>query len=107
MNIEYVIYIEHIFFAVQYPWLTKPRGKLIVLFSVDMFHSVADMIFVKKIYTSTFSKFTPRKRVNRDILNLKHCNFGIFIHLIVIVSQFSYIYAHFTHYQWVKHIAKN
>ena len=56
-------------------------------------------------YTSTFSrfrKFTPRKRVNRDILNLEYYIFGIFIHLIIIVSQFSYISAHFTHYQWVK-----
>ena len=37
-------------------------------------------------------EFTPKKRVNREILNLKYYMFGIFIHLIVIVSQFSYIY---------------
>ena len=58
-------------------------------------------------YTSTFSrfrKFTPRKRVNRDILNLEYYIFGIFIHTIGIISQFSYVYAHFTHYQWVKHV---
>ena len=36
-------------------------------------------------------KFTPKKRVNRDILNLKYYIFGIFINFIVIISQFSYI----------------
>ena len=60
-------------------------------------------------YTSTFSKFwqfTPKKRVNHDILNLKYYIFGVFIHLIHligIISQFSYVYADFIPYQWVKH----
>ena len=56
-------------------------------------------------YTCTFSKFekfTPKKRVNRDILNLKLYIFGVFIHLIGIISQFLYVYAHFTRYQWLK-----
>ena len=62
--------------------------------------------YLSIFYTSTFSrfnKFTPRKRVNRDILNLEYYIFGIFIHTIGIISQFSYVYAHFTHYQWAKH----
>ena len=49
-------------------------------------------------------KIYPKKRVNRNILNLKYYIFGVFIHLIGIISQFSYyVYAHFTRYQWVKH----
>ena len=44
-------------------------------------------------------KFTPKKRVNRDILNIKYYIFGIFINLIVIVSQFSYIYINMLTYQ--------
>ena len=42
--------------------------------------------------------FVQQKRVNREM-------FGISIHRIGIgiISQFSYVYAHFTHYQWVKH----
>ena len=57
-------------------------------------------------YTSTVSrfwKFTQKKRVNRDILNLKYYIFGAFTHSIGIISQFSYVYVHYTHYQWVKH----
>ena len=44
-------------------------------------------------YTCTFSKFekfAPKKRVNRDILNLKYYIFGVSIHRIGIISQFSY-----------------
>ena len=58
-------------------------------------------------YTSTFSifwKFTPTKRVNRDSLNLKPYIFGFFIHLIGTISQFSYISAHFTNFQWVNFV---
>ena len=57
-------------------------------------------------YTSTFLnfwKFTRKKRVNRDILNLKYHILDVFIHLIGIISQFSYVHAHFTHHQWAKH----
>ena len=57
-------------------------------------------------YTSTFSKclkFTRRKRANRNILNPKYYIFGVLIHRIWILSQFSYVHAHFTCYQWAKH----
>ena len=56
----------------------------------------------QSFYTSTFSKFrkfTPIKRVKCNILNLEYYIFGVFIHLIGIVSQFSY--AHFTCYNQV------
>ena len=48
-------------------------------------------------YTSTVSgfwKFTRKKRVNRDILNLKYYIFGAFTHSIGVISQFSYVYIH-------------
>ena len=60
-------------------------------------------------YTSTVSgfwKFTQKKRVNRDILNLKYYIFGAFTHSIGVISQFSYvynIYVHYTYHQWVQH----
>ena len=47
-------------------------------------------------------KIYPKKRVNRNISKLKYYIFDAFIHLIGIIFQFSYVYAHFTHYQWVK-----
>ena len=46
-------------------------------------------------------KFTPKKRVNRDISNPKPYIFGVLIHLIGTICQFSYIYAYFTHFQRV------
>ena len=48
-------------------------------------------------YTSTVSgfwKFTRKKRVNRDILNLKYYIFGAFTPSIGVISQFSYVYIH-------------
>ena len=48
-------------------------------------------------YTSTVSgfwKFTRKKRVNRDILNLKYYIFGAFTHSIGVISQFSYVNIH-------------
>ena len=57
-----------------------------------------DIIFVKNFHTSAcskFSKFTPKKRANRDILDLKYYIFGVAINLIGIISLFSNVYAHF------------
>ena len=62
------------------------------------------MIFVKNFTPAHFQNFEnlpQKKRVNRDILNLKPYIFGVFIHFIGIISQFSNISGHFTHFQWV------
>ena len=65
--------------------------------------SGSDIIFVNfftQAHFQNFENLPPKKRVNLDISNLKY---DVFIHLIGIISQFSYVYAYFTHYQWVKH----
>ena len=47
-------------------------------------------------------KIYPQKRVNCDILNLKYYICCMFIHLIGMTSQFSYLFAHVALYQWIK-----
>ena len=57
-------------------------------------------------YTSTVSgfwKFTWKKRVNRDILNLKYYISLTQLELYPNFHMYIYIYVHYTHYQWVKH----
>ena len=68
--------------------------------------SETDIIFVNFFTPAQFQDFEnlpEKKRVNRDILSLKYYIFGAFTHSIGIISQFSYVYVHYTHYQWVKH----
>ena len=57
----------------------------------------ADIIFVKIFTPAQFQDFEnlpEKKRVNRDILNLKYYIFGAFTHSIGVISQFSYVYIH-------------
>ena len=84
---------------------TQNGSEVVILAELSLYsYSGRQTSALSFFYTSTFSKFwkfTPKKRVIRDILNLKPYIFGVFIHLIRIISQFSYISAHFTHVQWV------
>ena len=50
---------------------------------------------------SIYFENLPQKMRKSRHLNLKPYIFGVFIHLIGIISQFSYISGHFTHVQWV------
>ena len=125
-TIEFFVVTFHFQIRLMASLLKTPRSLIVLnefskLFPQDIYNVLMVALLVlhhgskmgalrhhicQTFYTSTFSrfkKFTPRKRVNRDILNLEYYIFGIFIHTIGIISQFSYVYAHFTHYQWVKH----
>ena len=63
----------------------------------------ADMIFVKSFTPfSKLKKLTCKKRVNRDILNLKYDGFGVSIHILGIISQVLCVHAHFMFYQWAQ-----
>ena len=46
-------------------------------------------------------KIYPQKTRKSQHFKSKPSIFGAFIHLIGIISQLSYISAHFTHFQWV------
>ena len=60
-----------------------------------------DMIFVIFLHSTFSKKITPKKHANRNILNLKFYIFGVFVHLIGIIFQFAYEYAHSILYQWL------
>ena len=61
------------------------------------------MIFVKSFTPfSKLKKLTCKKRVNRDILNLKYDGFSVSIHILGIISQVLCVHAHFMFYQWAR-----
>ena len=82
-------------------WLLKIL--MLHIFRVLYYQTWYLSIFLHQ-HTFKILKIYPKKRVNRNILNTKLYIFGVLIHLFGIISQFSYISAHFTHVQWVNSV---
>ena len=109
-NLFYIIWYDfnrvpqsYFFFGKELAW----EKDLVSVTMYQIFLSMllqSDMIFVNFFTQAHFQNveiLPQQKPVNRDILNLKPYIFVVFIHWIGIISQFSYISAHFTHFQWL------
>ena len=74
-------------------WWMKNKHRIAFLVLIRFWSTKSRHDICQFFYTSTFSKFykfTPKKHVNRDILNLKYYIFCVSIYRIWIISQFLY-----------------